>query len=182
MRARGYAAGHHVDIPVYRVKKTAWGAEIRELAGESWRVSNPTEITDWFRDEEKRTHKQDEAEPQLRRLVRLIKVYARHNLGDDTLSGLILTVLTAERHTVYDEREDRAFRNLLQSLKNRLEWNKRVYNPANSSEELTKPVDGDKIQQLIDQIGEVARYAAGAHEADCSADRGARGVGRGVQD
>src|SRR5205823_7657708 len=74
-----YAAGHHVDIPVYRVKGTGPNAK-KELAGEVWRDSNPTEITDWFRDIETNTHEPGEAEPQLRRMVRLVKKYSRRNL------------------------------------------------------------------------------------------------------
>lgn len=163
-----YAAGHHVDIPVYRVTKTAWGGETKELAGESWRDSNPTEITDWFRGEEKKTHKTGEAEPQLRRQVRLIKVYARNNLGDDALSGLILTVLTAEKHLAYDEREDRAFRNLIEAVKSRLTWNKTVYNPANRSEELTKPAHLDKIKKFIELIGKSLETLRVLDDADCS--------------
>jgi hypothetical protein len=163
-----YAAGHHVDIPVYRVKKTASGAEVRELAGETWRESNPTEITDWFRDEEKKTHQEGEAEPQLRRQTRLMKGYVRNNLKDDALSGLILTVLTAEKHTIYEAREDRAFRNLLQAVKSRLEWNKKVFNPANPSEELTKPADQDKIQKLIDRIAKSLETLRVLDDPDCS--------------
>ncbi len=81
-----YAAGHHIDIPVYRVSIRSDGGETRELAGETWRESNPTEISDWYRGEEKQSHADAEGEPQLRRQVRLLKRYSRSNLEGNALS------------------------------------------------------------------------------------------------
>ena len=147
-----YAAGHHVDIPVYQVKGTGPNAKT-ELAGEQWRDSNPTEITDWFRREEKNTHLQSEPEPQVRRLVRLVKRYSRRNLDGKSPSGLILTILTAEQHENYDDREDRAFREVLRKIRDHLVVNSVVRNPANPSEILTRDKDSEKINALIDQIG-----------------------------
>ena len=142
-----YAAGHHVDIPVYRIV----GARM-ELAGETWRESDPTEITNWFATAEKRTQGQGEAEPQLRRLVRLVKRYSRRNTEGNSLSGLILTVLTAAQHTAYDGREDRAFREVLRRVRSRLLVSGMVTNPANPTERLTKDSDAAKVIALIDTI------------------------------
>jgi hypothetical protein len=146
-----YAAGHHVDIPVYRVKRTGATAK-KELAGEEWRDSNPTEITDWFRQVESDTHKSGETEPQLRRVVRLAKKYSRRNLEAKSPSGLILTVLTTEQYKIYDGREDRALREAFRKIRDRLVRDKAVNNPANQSEVLTREDDAEKINSLIDQI------------------------------
>ena len=146
-----YAAGHHVDIPVYRVKGKDSSTK-KELAGEVWRDSNPTEITDWFREVETNTHKTGEAEPQLRRLVRLVKRYSRRNLEAKSPSGLILTVLTAEQHKIHNEREDRALRETLREIRDRLLIDQAVKNPANQAETLTRDKDAEKIDALIDQI------------------------------
>jgi hypothetical protein len=145
-----YAAGHHVDIPVYRVKGTGATAT-KELAGEEWRDSSPTEITDWFRQAESDTHNSGEAEPQLRRIVRLVKRYSRRNLEAKSPSGLILTVLTAEQHKIYDAREDRALREAFRKIRDRLLSDKAVRNPANQSEVLTRDNDAEKINALIEQ-------------------------------
>ena len=145
-----YAAGHHVDIPVYRVKGTGATAT-KELAGEEWRDSNPTEITDWFQQVESDTHKSGEAEPQLRRIVRLVKRYSRRNLEAKSPTGLILTVLTVEQHKIYDAREDRALREVLRKIRDRLLSDKAVRNPVNQSEILTRDNDAEKINALIDQ-------------------------------
>jgi hypothetical protein len=160
-----YAPGYHVDIPVYRVVKIG-GVERQELASDEWRESNPTEINDWFSAEEKKTHIADDGEPQLRRLVRVTKVYSRNNLGDDALSGLVLTVLVAECHFQH-HREDEAFRDLLGNLKTRLLGNKRVFNPANRSEELSKKSDETKMDELIVEIGKTLSRFEVLDKANC---------------
>ena len=164
-----YAGGHHVDIPVYRILKDSFGNETLELAGgDGWRESNPREITDWFRKEETKTQKEDEAEPQLRRQVRMVKMYACNNLGDDALSGLILTVLTSEALAYYDSRDDQAFRNILRSIKNRLAWNKQVHNPADTSEELTKESDRKKIDLMIEKLSDSLSQLAILDDPGCT--------------
>ena len=157
-----YAAGHHVDIPVYRIID-----DKKQLAGETWRDSNPTEITDWFRTTEKRTHAQGEAEPQLRRLVRLVKRYSRRNLNASSPSGLILTVLTAEIHATHDAREDRALREALRTIRNRLLVNTTVYNPASPEEKLTKDKDEAKVKTFVDQIAKSLETLTILDKANC---------------
>ena len=146
-----YAVGHHVDIPVYRIKGIGLTAKM-ELASEEWRDSNPTEITDWFRREEKNSHAQSEVEPQLRRLVRLVKRYSRRSLEEESPSGLLLTILAAEQHKNYDNREDRALREVLKRIRDRLLVNSAVINPANPAEVLTREKDAEKLKALVDQI------------------------------
>lgn len=157
-----YAAGHHVDIPVYRLVD-----DERELAGDVWRASNPGEITDWFRSTERKTHAEGEAEPQLRRLVRLVKRYSRRNLGGSSLSGLILTILIAEQHAMHDAREDRSLRDVLRKIRNRLLANNSAYNPADHAEKLTKDEDIAKVTALVDKIAQSLRTLEILDNANC---------------
>jgi hypothetical protein len=159
-----YAAGYHVDIPVYRIRR-ANGEDTRELASDEWRESNATEINDWFADEETKAV-DDENEPQLRRLVRLTKVYARVQTGDQALSGLIVTVLAAECH-LYSEREDEAFRTLLEKLLQRLRRSGEVRNPANQSEVLTKSSDTCKLNALIRALENSVQAMRTLDRANC---------------
>ncbi|MES2736625.1 MAG: nucleotidyltransferase [Verrucomicrobiota bacterium] len=164
-----YADGHHVDIPVFRLSNSLWGVEKREFAsGDEWKDSDPTGITNWFKTTEKNTHKDGENEPQLRRLVRLLKMYAGNNLGKDALSGLLLTVLAAEVHRIHDSREDNAFRNLLTNVRARLGYNRKVYNPADLSEELTRDRDSGKIDKLIEQIDSSLKTFEILDDPDCT--------------
>ena len=52
-------------------------------------------------------------------------------------SGFVLTVLTDEKYWTFDERDDRAFYNLLKALKSRLDYNLVVRHPV-LSENLTE--------------------------------------------
>ncbi len=53
-------------------------------------------------------------------------------------------------------------------MQGRLTWNKIVYNPANSSEELTKLADADKIEKFIELIGKSLETLRVLDDADCS--------------
>jgi hypothetical protein len=151
-----YAAGHHIDIPVYRRILDGNGnvTKLELASGDDWRDSNPREITDWFAKEEKKNTDENDDEPQLRRMARLMKRYSRSNLDGDSLCGLVLTILVAEKFTLYPGRDDSAFRVILAGAKARLEGNRVVRNPANFVEVLTKDSDGEKIDALVKRIGE----------------------------
>jgi hypothetical protein len=162
-----YAEGHHVDIPVYR--ETAGTDTTFEIASTEWRPTSPEEITEWFESEEERAHVSQDEEPQLRRMVRFLKRYSRNHLSDDSLSGLLLTILAAEKYAGHDAREDRAFRNLLSAVKARLEENTEIKNPAgNSTEVLTKPSDANKTVKLIGQIGKTLEALDVLDDPSCS--------------
>jgi hypothetical protein len=165
-----YAGGHHVDIPVYRWTLDANGnlEKVEIASGSEWRESNPKEITSWFVGAEKSTKIADEEEPQLRRLVRMMKMYSRVNLGDESLSGLILTVVAAEVHSGHNSREDEAFRNLLSGVKAWFERNSEVCNPADSFEILTKDSDAEKVEKLTAQIGETLSTLGVLDKPSCS--------------
>ena len=160
-----YAAGYHVDIPVYRIRVVA-GKEVLELASDDWRESNPTDINDWFASEEGKAPCNEGDEPQLRQQVRMLKVYTRAQTGDKALSGLILTILAAEAHR-YSLRQDEAFRVMLGNLLARLTSNSEVRNPANTSEVLTKATDAPKVGALISAIHGTLQAMQKLDRANC---------------
>ena len=150
-----YAAGHHIDIPVYRRTLDSNGNVTKlEIASNQWRDSNPREISDWFAKEERNSVEEGKSDPQLRRIVRLVKRYSRSHVGGDSLSGLILTILTAEKLYHYPGRDDSAIRMTLGAIKGRLEGDRQVRNPANYAEVLTKDSDETKIEALVKRISE----------------------------
>jgi hypothetical protein len=159
-----YAAGYHVDIPVYRLRNVN-GGQVRELASDEWRESNPTEINDWFADKEGEAGDEGD-EPELRRLVRLAKVYVRIQTDDQALSGLIVTVLAAECH-LQSVREDEAFRTLLENLLQRLRRSGEVRNPANQGEVLTKSSDASKVNALIRALENSVQALKTLDRANC---------------
>ncbi|MBI5425750.1 MAG: hypothetical protein HZA32_16870 [Opitutae bacterium] len=148
-----YNEGYYVDVPVYR-ESGAEGAEVREIASADWRESDPAAINDWF---EKRVaarkSSDDDADTQLRRLVRLLKRYATSRESWNLPSGFILTILTDESYSYFDQREDRAFYNLIVAIRSRLRTNLVVRNPV-QDEILTKEDPDPKMVALRDRLGE----------------------------
>jgi hypothetical protein len=94
------------------------------------------------------------------------EILLRANTDDQALSGLILTVLAAECHR-YREREDEAFRTLLDNLLGRLRRDDRVNNPVNQAEELTKPADARKVSALIEALENTLREMQKLDRANC---------------
>lgn len=143
-----YAEGYHVDVPSFRVHNADTKDESQELAGENgWRASDPTEINVWF---EKRVQElnslQEGAGSQFRRMIRLLKRFARSR-GDkwDMPNGLKLTMLADECFERSAGRDDKAFFFLLQKMASRLQKSLIVFNRAQSKspqDRLTKS-DGD---------------------------------------
>ncbi|EEF59449.1 hypothetical protein [Pedosphaera parvula] len=66
-------------------------------------------------------------------------------------SGFVLTVLTDEKYSTYQQREDQAFYNLLQVLKSRLDYNLVVQHPI-LFESLTVTNDDACMRELRERI------------------------------
>lgn len=163
-----YEGGFHVDIPVYRVETTWDGREKFQIAGESeWRKTNPRELTEWFDGQVSAKKRQADSDPQLRRMVRLLKKFARAN-SDNPPVGLVLTILADEAFSYARDREDETFRDLLQRVKTRIDGNWHVYNPKDFSEELTKPSDEARIKELSNKIKAALERLAKLDDPQCS--------------
>jgi Second Messenger Oligonucleotide or Dinucleotide Synthetase domain len=149
-----YNDGHHVDVPVYREsgdEKTGFKCEI---ASSEWKESNPAEINEWFDGQlDKKRSDQDDADPQMRRMIRLLKRYATSRASWNLPSGFILTILLDEKYSVFDERDDQCFYNLIVAIKNRLLFSLVVKNPVHD-EILTNGNPDPKMESLRDKLGE----------------------------
>lgn len=162
-----YATGYHVDIPVYRQWTDESGKEILELASSEWRPSDPRELTKWFQSEVSQQSPDTNNGQQMRRLVCLLKWFARIRSSWNLPSGLILSVLTAECYTANSEREDTAFYNLLVSMRDRLKQDLCVFNPVDSSEELSKGSDDPKMKELEDRLTWAIEKLASVFDDSC---------------
>ena len=109
-----YDEGYHVDMPVYRrvSKKNFAGESVTwdELAGTQWTRSNPLGVTKWFLAENKRQSPSLVNGGQLRRLVRLLKAFAksRRSWRGRIASGFMITKLVVENYVPSSDREDSA--------------------------------------------------------------------------
>ncbi|OPZ35302.1 MAG: hypothetical protein BWY99_02296 [Synergistetes bacterium ADurb.BinA166] len=153
-----YGEGHHVDIATFRTYQE--GDEIiKEIASDTgWKASDPRRITVWFHDTIVSLNAGTPgAGSQLRRLVRMLKRFAKSRGDDwDMPNGLKLTMLAVECHTPHD-RDDEAFRSLLQSMSTRLMTDLTVLDlsdPGEAKVQLTKTSWDSNMMLLRDKTAE----------------------------
>jgi len=139
-----YEEGHHVDMPVYRIYNNENGKEILELAGSEWEESDPEAITRWFKEEKQR-------KSQLKDIVQLSKKWSKSRDSWNMPSGLLFTILLSENYTVH-ERIDETFYWSLKELRNRLKYDKKVFNPTNCDEITSRDKHLKKVEFLFDKL------------------------------
>lgn len=148
-----YEVGYHVDVPIYREFVNDAGNIYLELASSDWRKSNPTNLTTWFNDMVVERSPDDVNGRQMRREVCLLKKFTRSRKSWNIPSGLILSVLADEVYMPRSGRDDEAFFDLLQAINDRLRvTGHAIYNPCDSSEELTKGADAPKMREFEDRL------------------------------
>lgn len=134
-----YAEGYHIDFAIYRRYKDGNGQYIYDHCGSEWRERNPRSINKWFMDENKAK------DYKLREIVRLLKIFSKsRDSWKNMPGGLILSVLANEEFRDY-ERMDECFYHTLVAIRDRLAWNKEVYNPTDQTKTL-KLVEKDNIK------------------------------------
>ena len=148
-----YEAGYHVDIPVYREFEDEAGNTRLELASSEWRKSDPTELTEWFNAAVINKSPDELNGRQMRRMVCLLKKFARSRASWNLPSGLIISVLVDENYAPNDGHDDEALHGLMQAIYNRLRFiGRQVYNPRDRTEELTKGTDDPKMREFEDRL------------------------------
>ncbi|MCW1927884.1 cyclic GMP-AMP synthase DncV-like nucleotidyltransferase, partial [Bhargavaea beijingensis] len=116
-----YVDGYHLDFAIYRRYKDINENYKYEHCGSEWRKRDPKAITAWFNQQNKDKYY------QLREVVRLLKMFSRSRDQWEMPGGLVLTVLADENYKEYD-RIDERFYYTLRHIRDRLYWNKDVYN------------------------------------------------------
>jgi hypothetical protein len=170
-----YNEGYHVDIPCYRLVDEGKATERQELAAadNNWAKSHPTEITVWFEDSVTKLNKaKAESGGQLRRIVRLIKRFARSR-GDkwDMPNGLKLTILVEECFQAAVDRDDTAFYKLLKNLSSRLWRSLAIYNRAQTTsqqDKLTKTDCDANMTELRTRVDEALKQLAVLESSNCT--------------
>jgi hypothetical protein len=148
-----YNEGHHVDVPVYRMEHPDSDSTLYEIASADWKDSNPEAVTEWFQKQltAKHSDKEKPGQHQMRRMVRLTKMFGISRASWNMPSGFILTVLTNETYWMYNEREDVALYNLIVSMKSRLDGSLVVRHPV-LAENLTKTDEDPCMVELRDRL------------------------------
>lgn len=145
-----YEEGHHVDMPVYRRYKDDNGDIVQELASSEWEKSDPEAITKWFNDAVIDKSPDTANGRQMRRVTRLIKKWARSRSSWNMPSGFIISVLVDEKYIDKEGRDDDALYEILKAIRNRLFWNKKVYNPVNG--DLISDGKEAQLEKMYDEL------------------------------
>lgn len=161
-----YAAGYHVDVPVYRrVEKD--GVVTYELASSSgWRRSDARDVSAWFEREISATGQTY----LVRRLVRYLKKHARSRDSwcGRILSGFGVTILVVERRHLDTSREDRAVYETMKAVRDRLKWDQTVRHPVTPGEFVTSGSPDARAVYLRDRLTEALDALAPLFDSDCT--------------
>ena len=169
-----YAEGYHVDVPSFRVLDADTPDEHQELAGKAgWTPSDPTEINRWFEDRVQTLNRiQEDAGAQFRRMVRLLKRFARSRGKKWNMpNGLKLTMLADECFERSHGRDDKSFYFLLLNIHERLNKSRIIMNRAqrpSAQVPLTKTEADDNLTELHHHLSEALQHLAVLWDDHCS--------------
>ncbi|MBN1227777.1 MAG: hypothetical protein JXA79_12350 [Deltaproteobacteria bacterium] len=148
-----YEEGYHVDMPIYRITEQ----EEYELAmGDSWTVSRAADVEDWFNDVNQKKSPDENNGRQFRRIVRLLKKFARSRVGwkEKIASGFTITKLAEECYLADKDREDSTLRETMKAMHARLFFSLEVDHPVTPSAKLTKGPDDEGTKFLRGKLSD----------------------------
>ena len=153
---------YHVDVPVYRRARTqdpftGTTTDTYELASVDWKASDALNVTKWFKTENKNkcSDSSDNGDRgQFVRVVRLVKAFARSrpHWSSKIAGGFALSRLVSDHFVEEVDRDDKAFREVLQQIHARLAYDDRVRHPTLDEDIL--PPGSAKSKFLRDKLGE----------------------------
>lgn len=144
-----YNEGYHVDIPVYRRTGNSRDGYSYELAGSSWKASDPLAVTKWFSKQVGDKSVDLSRDGQLRRIVRLLKCFARsrESWRSRIATGFMISKLVTECYESALGRDDTSLRQTMAAMKARLDWSLEVDHPV-LNEKLTSGPDDARTKFL----------------------------------
>lgn len=131
-----YAAGYHIDIPVYRIVTTkdenAEPVEQYELAsGDLWTRSDARAVTRWFNGLVGELNAGESDGSQMRRITKLTKKFARRaDWKNKTTSGICITKLVVDHFQYSTDRDDKALRETWIAIDRYLDQSTEINHPV----------------------------------------------------
>jgi hypothetical protein len=106
---------------------------------------------------------------QMRRVVRLLKAFAKSRASWNLPGGLIISALVAERYQLDNERDDLSLYNTMVAIRNRLLVNQEVLNPVDSSQSLTyKDEYVKQVERFRDELGNAIDHLQVLFDPKCT--------------
>jgi len=131
-----YAAGYHIDIPVYRIVTTKdendEPVEHYELAsGDEWTRSDARAVTRWFNSLVGDLNAGESDGSQMRRITKLTKKFARRaDWKNKTTSGISITKLVVDHFQHSADRDDKALRETWKAIDKKLQKSTEIDHPV----------------------------------------------------
>ncbi|WP_022668998.1 cyclic GMP-AMP synthase DncV-like nucleotidyltransferase [Desulfospira joergensenii] len=146
-----YNEGYHIDMPAYRESINQFGEKKIELASSDWIESDPEAVTKWFNQKVIDVSPDKTNGRQMRRVVRLLKFWAKSRKSWNMPSGFIISKLVSEKYCPIDGRDDESLYYTMDGIKNRLLLDKDVYHPILTSSKLS---DGNEtaIDEFLERL------------------------------
>lgn len=138
-----YAAGYHVDLPIYICKD-----DIAYLAHKTkgWIESDPKAFKDWF---VSKVNSNDYGE-QLRRVVKYLKAWRDYK--NIPLKGIEITILATNAFDKYDDRDDKSLKNTVETIISTLEQSFECKKPVIPEEDLFDGASETKKTTIINGL------------------------------
>lgn len=158
-----YSEGYHIDIAVFKRYKDENGDDyIYEHAGTSWTIRDIDGIEKWFASEKK-----DKGD-NLRKIVRLSKMFCKSRADWNMPGGLVQTVLCNEGFD-NSERLDEAFYNVLVNILGRLNASTNVSVPVDGNRCITpNEADKQRVEVLKNKIEDKLKCLEVLFDANCT--------------
>lgn len=158
-----YSDNYHIDFAIYKRIKNEYDDVYKyEHAGSEWRPRDPRAINNWFKEEIGINGE------KLRQAIRLSKTFCKSRDSWNMPGGLIQTVLCDEKIQDYT-RIDEMFYYTICSIRDRLMYNKEVYNPTDSSQSLLLvQEDRDKLENLYNRLNTYISKLNVLFDSDCT--------------
>lgn len=140
-----YAAGYHIDLPVYG-KENYDKTKSPSLAvrDDGYMLSDPRQIVEWF-------SKEKDKHPQLIRIVCYFKAWA-DDVSHKMPSGLAWTTLAADNLSTMNGRDDIAFVRTAEKIKLSLEKNFKCTVHGVPYDDLFDEYDSDDKKRLLEDL------------------------------
>ena len=172
-----YADGYHIDFAVYRTYEDIFGETIIEHAGPEWTKRDPMEVTNWFNNAVNQFSPSKEYGAvvdnyQMRRVVQLLKAFAKSRSSWNLPGGLIISTLVVERYRPDYYRDDVALYDTMVAIRDRLFLSTEVWSPVSIFESLTnKEKYKKRVERFRDKLDSAITKLTPLFEDDCTTDK-----------
>lgn len=169
-----YEAGYHVDLPVYRRVRLLGPLGVPttrlELASSDWKESDPQSVTEWFLDANGRRSPDSSNGGQMRRIVRLVKAFARSRPSwqPRIASGFMITKLVVDCYEPAPGRDDLALYRTIAKICAQLSVSLEIAHPTVPGEMLTHGRDDARARFLAETLQWAVEQLQLCFRQDCS--------------